>query len=147
MLAALLVAAQVHVSGFEDLAGRDKVEHFAANLALTDAAWTAAAVFDAPLWVRIVAGASTGAVVSLGKEAWDYTGHGDPSLGDLAYDALGIGAGVGFALAFEAVWRRSMAADDDEQGHRDPPACARFRKALPSRLAHPRRHHADQRRL
>src|SRR4051812_45217289 len=114
LFTALWLAAQVSqpqptwrpIEGFEDLAGFDKVEHFGANVVIVDAVWAAAAVADAPLWLRVVAGAGAGAVVSVGKEAWDLTGHGDPSLGDLAYDTLGIGAGVGFALAAEAVWRR-----------------------------------------
>jgi hypothetical protein len=45
--------------------------------------------------------------VSIGKELWDASGHGDPSLGDLTFDALGIGAGIGFALAVESIFRAS----------------------------------------
>ena len=88
-----------------DLAGPDKVAHFAASLVVTDLAWASAAALDAPLWARVVAGAGAGAVVGVTKELVDLAGCGTPSVGDLAYDALGIGAGVGFALAVEAVLR------------------------------------------
>jgi hypothetical protein len=66
------------------------------------------------VWLRAVAGASAGAVVSIGKELWDASGHGDPSLGDLTFDALGIGAGIGFALATESVLSRSSVAGAGE---------------------------------
>ncbi len=94
------------VRGLDDISGTDKLEHFAANVAVTGGAWAAAGALDAPLWARVVAGAAAGAAVSLGKESLDLAGFGTPSFGDLAYDALGIGAGVGFALAAEAVLTR-----------------------------------------
>ena len=98
-------------AGFDDLAGFDKVEHVGANIAIVDVTWGVAAFFGAPLWARIVAGVGVGATISIGKELWDASGHGDPSFGDLSYDALGIGAGVGFALAAEAVWIRVRSSE------------------------------------
>ena len=109
MLLALVLAAQIH--GLDDIGGPDKVEHVAANLAIVDAVWAAAAYADAPLWLRIVASTSTAATASAGKELWDLAGHGTPSFGDLTYDAFGIVAGVGFALAVESLVRREDRAD------------------------------------
>lgn len=106
LAAALLLATQVHVEGFEDISGFDKLEHFGANVVVVDGVWAVAAFLDEPLWVRIVLACAAGAAVSLGKEGYDLAGYGDPSLGDLTYDAFGIGAGVGAALAVEAVVAR-----------------------------------------
>lgn len=106
MLALVLaIGAQV------DLEGPDKVAHFAASLVITDAAWATAAALDAPLWARAAAGVSAGAAAGIAKELVDLAGCGTPSLGDLAYDALGIGAGVGFALAVEAILLRGATED------------------------------------
>lgn len=102
MIAVLLALA----TQAPDLSGTDKLAHFGASLAITDAAWVTAAALDAPLWARVVAGVGAGAVVGVGKELVDLACGGTPSVGDLAYDALGIGAGVGFALAVEAVLLR-----------------------------------------
>jgi hypothetical protein len=103
LVLALSIGAQV-----EGLGGQDKLAHFAASLVVTDAAWATAAALDAPLWGRALLGASAGAVSGVAKELVDLAGCGTPSLGDLVYDALGVGAGVGFALAVEAILR-----DDD----------------------------------
>lgn len=110
VLLALSLAAQTPAANPAlDLAGPDKLVHFAAALVVTDAAWATAAALDAPLWARIVAGASAGAVAGVAKELADLMGCGTASFGDLAYDALGIGAGVGAALAVEAVVLRAAA--------------------------------------
>jgi hypothetical protein len=91
--------------------GFDKVEHFGASLVVTDLAWASAAALDAPVWGRALVAISTGALVGVGKETYDAACGGDAEVGDLIYDAFGIGAGVGFAFAVEAVVRRT----------RDPP--------------------------
>ena len=93
--------------GFDDLAGFDKLEHVGANVFIVDFTWGIAAFYDAPLWARVAFGVGAAATASIGKELWDAAGNGDPSLGDLTYDALGIGTGVGFALAAEAAWIRA----------------------------------------
>jgi hypothetical protein len=106
LVALLLMSAQIHVEGLDDISGFDKVEHFGANVVIVDSVWAAAAFLDEPVWVRIVLACAAGAAVSLGKEGYDLAGYGDPSLGDLVYDGFGIGAGVGFALAVEALAAR-----------------------------------------
>jgi hypothetical protein len=108
ILAALWLAS----AGLEDLSGTDKLLHFGACSTLTVVGYGAAAAFDAPLPVRLGVGAGAAAVVGLAKEGADLAGFGDPSLGDLAYDALGIGAGVGVALVIDAAVHRSRLASE-----------------------------------
>ncbi len=105
MTAAITAQAPINLAGF------DKMQHFGASLVVTDAAWAGAAALDAPLWGRALVAISAGAVVGVGKETYDAACGGDAEVADLIYDAFGIGAGVGFALAVEAVVRRT----------RDPP--------------------------
>jgi hypothetical protein len=88
-----------------DLHGSDKVLHAGVCGAITLAGYGAMAALDAPLAARIGAGAGAAIVAGLAKEGADAAGFGTPSLGDLAFDALGIGAGIGVALAVDAVVR------------------------------------------
>lgn len=97
------------------LGGFDKVQHFGASLVVTDAAWAAAAAFDAPLWLRASVAVGAGATVGIGKEAYDALCGGDAEVADLVYDAFGVGAGVGFALAAESVVRRFSATANGER--------------------------------
>lgn len=82
------------------------MQHFGASLVVTDAAWAGAAALDAPVWGRALVAIGAGASVGIGKEVYDAACGGDPEFADLIYDAFGVGAGVGFALAVEAVVRR-----------------------------------------
>lgn len=101
-------------AGFDDLAGGDKVLHAGASLVVTDLAWAGAAALDAPLAARVGSGVGAAVVVGVGKEPVDALGAGDPSLGDLVYDGLGIAAGVGVALAVEALVAPRGGDDDDD---------------------------------
>lgn len=101
----LLAAAPAQLD-MRELGGGDKVLHFGASLVVTDAVWALAGSLDAPVWARATSSIVAAAAVGIGKELVDVAGLGDPSAGDLVYNALGIGAGVGFALAAEAVLAR-----------------------------------------
>ena len=79
----------------------DKLLHAGACAAVVDGVWFGAAALEQPLWIRLVAGVSAGAVVGVGKEAADLAGFGTPDAGDLLFDGFGIGLGVAFALLAE----------------------------------------------
>lgn len=93
----------------EPLGGGDKALHVAASAAITVAGYGAAtAVVDEP-WQRAAVGAGLAGAAGLAKEGVDLLGFGTPSVVDLIYDAFGIMAGVGLALAFDAALSRADA--------------------------------------
>lgn len=73
--------------------GEDKLKHFFMSFAITSVGYGVArlALDHGPAVVAAIAG---GAVAGIGKEAYDTRTGGDASVGDLAWDALGIGAGT-----------------------------------------------------
>ncbi|MDP2341322.1 MAG: hypothetical protein Q8O67_10205 [Deltaproteobacteria bacterium] len=79
----------------------DKLLHAGASAAVVDVVWAGCAALDQPLWVRLSAGVAAGAAAGLGKEGLDLAGFGTPDVGDLVFDAFGIGLGVAIALLVE----------------------------------------------
>lgn len=79
--------------------GRDKALHLGAGAVLAAGGYAAGAI----LWEEPEAALWTGAAVGLGagvvKELLDLAGMGHPSWKDLAWDAVGMGAGLLLAWA------------------------------------------------
>ena len=81
----------------------DKMLHASASAGIVDVVWLAAALLDQPVPVRLGASVAVAAAAGLGKEGLDLAGYGTPDVADLAFDAMGIGVGVAFALVVEAL--------------------------------------------
>ncbi|HET9985447.1 MAG TPA: hypothetical protein VFQ38_17730 [Longimicrobiales bacterium] len=73
--------------------GEDKLKHFFMSFAITSVGYGVArlALDHGP---AVVAASAGGALAGIGKEAYDARTGGDASVGDLAWDALGIGVGT-----------------------------------------------------
>jgi putative lipoprotein len=85
--------------------GRDKTLHFAASSTLAAGGYAiGAAVFDARAHA-LICGAALAAAAGIGKEALDLAGLGSPSWKDLAWDAVGIAAGLAVAWSVDLLAR------------------------------------------
>ncbi len=89
----------------------DKLLHAGASAAVVDVVWFGCALLDQPVWVRIVAGASAGAAVGVGKELADLAGLGTPDASDLLFDAFGIGIGIAIGLVVQTLVDADRAPD------------------------------------
>jgi putative lipoprotein len=96
--------------------GRDKALHFSFSAALAGGGYGGAALLtrsDDRRW-RLLAGAGLALTAGIGKELYDLSGHGDASVRDLAWDAIGTATGLLVAWAIDRLLfqnpRRSAAA-------------------------------------
>ena len=85
--------------------GRDKALHFGASALIAGGTYALSA-----LWIdgrNGRAGVATGVALGAGvsKELYDLSGHGDPSLRDLAWDVVGTAFGVGVSVLIDIVVR------------------------------------------
>lgn len=89
--------------------GTDKALHFSTAAVLAAGGYAGAAAAGQPRWVRWLAGAGTAVGLGALKEAWDATGHGDPSWRDFTWDVVGAATGLVTAWAVDQLWaaRRS----------------------------------------
>ena len=93
------------VARADDWLGSDKAAHFGYSAAFGAAATTTIPLAGGPGpdWRSFALGATIGFVPGLAKEAWDLSGHGDPSWKDLAWDAAGTLVGAGIVWAVQAI--------------------------------------------
>jgi putative lipoprotein len=56
-------------------------------------------------WQALAIGAGVSLGAGAGKEAWDATGHGDPSWGDFAWDVAGTATGLAVTWAIDLLLR------------------------------------------
>jgi putative lipoprotein len=85
--------------------GRDKALHFAASSTIAAGGYAIGAlVFDARMDALMLGGALA-AVAGIGKEALDLAGLGDPSWRDLAWDGIGLLAGLAAAWSVDLLVR------------------------------------------
>ncbi len=93
--------------------GRDKALHFGVSAALAGGGYGLAAALEGSTGERLLAGAALSLTLGAGKEAFDALGGGDPSLRDLAWDALGTAGGLLLAWAFDQAWSAVAAPAPD----------------------------------
>jgi len=85
--------------------GRDKALHFGVEVGISAASYGAAVpLWDEP-WQRALFAAGVGLSVGAGKELYDATGQGDPSLRDFTWDVLGCAVGVGVSWLVDVALR------------------------------------------
>jgi putative lipoprotein len=78
----------------DDWLGPDKALHFTAAAGLAAAGYAASAVVVKDEVVRLGSGGFLALAAGLAKEMRDRTSGGDPSLRDLAWDAIGAATGL-----------------------------------------------------
>jgi putative lipoprotein len=83
--------------------GPDKALHFGVSAGLAAGGYAASSLVWQKPWQRALAGATFSLSAGVAKELWDLSGHGDPSLNDLAWDGIGTGVGLALATAVD-VW-------------------------------------------
>jgi len=85
--------------------GKDKALHFGASSLIAAGGYTIGAfVFDAR-GHALIAGAALAAAAGIGKETLDLAGYGDPSWKDLAWDGVGMVAGLAVAWGVDLIAR------------------------------------------
>ena len=85
--------------------GKDKALHFGASSLIAAGGYTIGAfVFDARGHALFV-GAALAAAAGIGKETLDLAGYGDPSWKDLAWDGVGMVAGLAVAWGVDLIAR------------------------------------------
>ncbi len=85
--------------------GKDKALHFGASSLLAAGGYAIGAfVFDAR-GHALIAGAALAAAAGIGKETLDLAGFGDPSWKDLAWDGIGMVAGLAAAWSVDLLAR------------------------------------------
>ena len=92
-LGAVLLRGPVALASDEWL-GRDKVLHLAAGGALAAVGYQTAALWTTEPVVRAGSGVMLAMGAGLAKEMYDRTSGGDPSLRDVAWDAVGAATGI-----------------------------------------------------
>jgi putative lipoprotein len=103
-LLGLALATPCHA---DDWFGRDKSLHFGYSTVFGATATSALPLVlerDAG-WLTCTLGAGLGFIPGIAKEVWDFSGRGDPSARDLAWDALGSLSGAGLTCALQHLWR------------------------------------------
>ena len=83
--------------------GPDKTLHFAVSAGIAGAGYGVTTALTDERWKAFAVGG--GAAVTLGalKEAYDATGHGDPSWKDFAWDVAGTVVGLAVAWGVDAL--------------------------------------------
>ncbi len=71
-------------------------------MGLAAGGYGASALLLEPRWQRAVAGGTFSLALGGGKELYDLSGHGDPSLKDFTWDVVGTAVGLGVALLVDA---------------------------------------------
>jgi putative lipoprotein len=74
--------------------GRDKLLHFTASMLIQSTAHTVFRARGADFYQASVGAGLVTATAGIGKELWDMQGHGDASLRDLTWDAIGGATGA-----------------------------------------------------
>lgn len=85
--------------------GRDKALHFGVSAAIAASAYGVSAIWIERPAFRFLTGSAVALAAGAGKEIWDATGHGDPSLKDFTWDVVGTLSGAGLALGVDYIWR------------------------------------------
>lgn len=97
-VATALLASSVAHADPDPWLGQDKALHFGFSSVLAIGGYTAATVFSDSPKVRLAYGGSVALLAGIGKELYDFGGHGTPSWKDLTWDV--VGAAVGLAISW-----------------------------------------------
>ena len=88
--------------------GPDKALHFAATAGIASGAFLLGElVLDEPA-SRAALAANLALVAGIGKELYDLTGRGDPSLKDLTWDVIGTVAGLALGVLLERLLHHGL---------------------------------------
>jgi putative lipoprotein len=85
--------------------GPDKALHFTASAVIAGVGYGAGTAIWPDRTRPLLLGAGLGAAAGIGKETLDAMGYGDPSWKDLAWDGIGIVAGLAIAWSLDLLLR------------------------------------------
>lgn len=107
----VLVAATARAADPDPWFGSDKALHFSVSGGLAMASYGAATTFSDSPKVRVAYGASVALLAGIGKELWDASGNGNPSLRDLTWDVMGTAVGVTLCWLIDELFFKRVDAE------------------------------------
>jgi putative lipoprotein len=97
----LLSVAEARAEDPDPWFGHDKALHFGACAIIASGGYGATALVTDDWRARLGVGAGLALGAGAAKELWDLSGHGDASVRDLTWDAIGTAAGLAVAAAID----------------------------------------------
>jgi putative lipoprotein len=87
----------------DPLFGPDKALHFAVSATISGSGYAMTTAFAEQRWKALAVGGGAALTAGALKEAYDATGHGDPSWKDFGWDVVGAAAGLLVAWGIDVV--------------------------------------------
>jgi putative lipoprotein len=97
-------AAAVHADERDPWFGRDKAYHFTASAVIAAGGYGVTRSFTDDRPTCLAVGGALALSAGVGKELYDLSGRGDPSLRDLTWDVLGTATGLLLTWAVDRYW-------------------------------------------
>ena len=96
--------AAVHAGEGDPWFGRDKAYHFSASAVIAAGGYGVTRSFTDDRPTCLAVGGALALTAGVGKELYDLSGRGDPSLRDLTWDVLGTATGLLLTWAVDRFW-------------------------------------------
>jgi putative lipoprotein len=97
-------AAAAHADERDPWFGRDKAYHFSISAALAAGGYGVTRSLTDDRSTCLALGGALALTAGAGKELYDLSGRGDPSLRDLTWDVLGTATGLLLTWAVDRFW-------------------------------------------
>jgi putative lipoprotein len=97
-------AALVRADERDPWFGRDKAYHFSASALIAAGGYGVTRSFTDDRPTCLAVGGALALTAGVGKELYDLSGRGDPSLRDLTWDVLGTATGLLLIWAVDRFW-------------------------------------------
>lgn len=105
LTASVLSGGPARAADADPWLGPDKALHFSFSAGIAAGSYAAGIVLLGPRRDALLLGAAVTAAAGVGKEARDAAGYGDPSWKDLAWDGIGMIAGLALAVGIDLLVR------------------------------------------
>jgi putative lipoprotein len=102
--ALVMLATPARAAGRDPWLGRDKALHFAASFTIAGIGYAFASDVTSHRPARIATALGLALAAGLAKEGLDALGYGDPSVRDLAWDAIGSVTGTAAAWGIDLLF-------------------------------------------
>ena len=101
-LGVMMSSASAPAADADPWLGQDKALHLAVSAGIAGAGYGVTTVFAHDRWKAFAIGGGAAVAAGALKEAYDATGHGDPSWKDFSWDVLGAALGLAIAWGVDA---------------------------------------------